>query len=117
MNTILKVENLYVKNNEVEILKDISLSIKEGEILGIVGESGSGKSTIIKLISRQISSKKGGIFYEGIDYYNFTSNAKMIEGIVLAGVIAGMAVIRHLPNIKRLIAGTENKLSFGSKTA
>ena len=49
--------------------------------------------------------------------YNFTSNAKMIEGIVLAGVIAGMAVIRHLPNIKRLIAGTENKLSFGSKTA
>ena len=47
--------------------------------------------------------------------YNFTSNSKMIEGIVLAAVIAGMAVIRHLPNIKRLIAGTENKLSFGSK--
>ena len=41
----------------------------------------------------------------------------MVEGIILAGVIAGMAVIRHLPNIKRLIAGTENKLSFGSKTA
>lgn len=47
--------------------------------------------------------------------YNFTSNSKMIEGIVLAAVIAGMAVVRHLPNIKRLIAGTENKLSFGSK--
>ena len=47
--------------------------------------------------------------------YNFTSNGKMIEGIILAAVIAGMAVIRHLPNIKRLIAGTENKLSFGSK--
>ena len=37
-------------------------------------KSGSGKSTIIKLISRQISSKNGGIFFEGIDYYNFTSN-------------------------------------------
>ena len=47
--------------------------------------------------------------------YNFTSNSKMIEGIVLAAVIAGMAVRRHLPNIKRLLAGTENKLSFGSK--
>ena len=47
--------------------------------------------------------------------YNFTSNAKMIEGIIMAGIIAGMAVIRHWQNIKRLIAGTENKLSFGSK--
>ena len=49
--------------------------------------------------------------------YNFTSNAKMIEGIIVAGIIAGMAVIRHWQNIKRLIAGTENKLSFGSKKA
>ena len=49
--------------------------------------------------------------------YNFTSNAKMIEGIIMAGIIAGMAVIRHWQNIKRLIAGTENKLSFGSKKA
>ena len=49
-------------------------NIKKGEKIAFVGESGSGKSTIIKLISRQILSKNGGIFYEGIDYYNFTSN-------------------------------------------
>lgn len=48
METILKVENLYVKNKEVEILKNISFDIKKGEILGIVGESGCGKSTLIR---------------------------------------------------------------------
>ena len=46
--------------------------------------------------------------------YNFAEIAKLIESIVVAGVIAGLAIFRHRANIKRLIAGTENKLSFGS---
>lgn len=46
--------------------------------------------------------------------YNFADRAKLIESIVVAGVIAGLAIFRHRANIKRLIAGTENKLSFGS---
>ncbi|MBO5261165.1 MAG: glycerol-3-phosphate 1-O-acyltransferase PlsY [Coprococcus sp.] len=47
--------------------------------------------------------------------YDFTSKAMMIEGIIMSGIIAAMAVFRHRQNISRLIAGTENKLSFGSK--
>ena len=48
MKTLLKVENLHIKNNDVEILKNITFDVKQGEILGIVGESGSGKSTLIR---------------------------------------------------------------------
>ena len=47
--------------------------------------------------------------------YDFTSKTMMIEGIIMSGIIAAMAVFRHRQNISRLIAGTENKLSFGSK--
>ena len=57
-----------------KVLDNVSFDVKKGERIAFVGESGSGKSTIIKLISRQISSKKGEIFYDGIDYYNFTPN-------------------------------------------
>ena len=46
--------------------------------------------------------------------YNFAERAKLIESIVVAGVIAGLAIFRHRAIIKRLIAGTENKLSFSS---
>ena len=46
--------------------------------------------------------------------YNFAERAKLIESIVVAGIIAGLAIFRHRANIKRLIAGTENKLSFSS---
>lgn len=50
MNNILEVKDLYVSNNEVNILKGISLQVQSGEILGIVGESGCGKSTLLRTI-------------------------------------------------------------------
>lgn len=49
--------------------------------------------------------------------YDFASEAKMIESIIVAGVITLLAIIRHSANIKRLLSGTENKLSFKSKEA
>lgn len=74
METILKVENLYVKNNGVEILNDISFDIKKGEILGIVGESGCGKSTLIRsLISMNESNEeivKGDILFKNESILN-----------------------------------------------
>ena len=66
MKTILKVENLHIKNNDVEILKNITFDVKQGEILGIVGESGSGKSTLIKLINGLLQPNIGDVLIDGI---------------------------------------------------
>ena len=51
---ILNLKNLSVSYGDINILKDIDLSLKKGEILGIVGESGSGKSTLIKSIMQML---------------------------------------------------------------
>ena len=50
-----------------EILKDISLVIRPGEVIGIVGHSGSGKSTLTKLIQRFYSPGEGQILVDGVD--------------------------------------------------
>jgi ATP-binding cassette, subfamily B, bacterial HlyB/CyaB len=50
-----------------EVLRDISLSIPEGQVVGIVGPSGSGKSTITKLIQRLYRPERGQILLDGID--------------------------------------------------
>lgn len=50
-----------------EVLRNISLSVKPGEVIGIVGRSGSGKSTLTKLIQRLYTPESGRILIDGID--------------------------------------------------
>ncbi len=51
-NEIIKVENLKKSFGTLNILKGISFSVLEGEVLSIIGPSGSGKSTILRCISQ-----------------------------------------------------------------
>lgn len=50
-----------------EILKNISLKVKPGEIIGIVGPSGSGKSTLAKLVQRLYVPESGRVLVDGVD--------------------------------------------------
>ncbi len=50
-----------------EALKNVSLSINPGEVIGIVGASGSGKSTLTKLVQRLYSPEQGQIMLDGVD--------------------------------------------------
>ena len=50
IKTILKCENLNKKFGKKQVLEDVSLEIKEGDILGFIGPNGAGKTTTIKLI-------------------------------------------------------------------
>lgn len=66
-------ENLSVKDlsfsydGEEQVLKDICMNAKKGEIVGIVGESGCGKSTFLKLLLRFWEKDGGEICYNGTD--------------------------------------------------
>lgn len=50
-----------------EALKNVSLSIRPGEVIGIVGRSGSGKSTLTKLIQRFYIPEEGQVLVDGVD--------------------------------------------------
>src|ERR1700727_440806 len=50
-----------------EVLKDVSLSIRPGETIGVVGPSGSGKSTLTKLIQRLYLPNEGQVLLDGAD--------------------------------------------------
>ena len=61
----IDVENVNFAYSEEQILSDVSLSVKKGEILGIHGRSGSGKSTLLKLLMRFYDPKSGSIKING----------------------------------------------------
>lgn len=47
---VIKVNNLYKSYGEIQVIKDVSLSVKKGEVLGLLGANGAGKSTTIECI-------------------------------------------------------------------
>ena len=69
MSEILRYEHVDISYNGVKVIKDVSFTVSEGEILGIVGESGSGKSTLIKAAMGLLGDTglvtRGDIWYKG----------------------------------------------------
>ena len=69
METMIEIKNVGKtfkgKDNTVEALKDISLSIGKGEIYGIIGMSGAGKSTLVRCLNYLEKPTTGTVFIEG----------------------------------------------------
>ena len=64
----LEVNNLsFSYDGQSQVLSDICMQAKQGEIIGIVGESGCGKSTLLKLLLRFWQKNQGEILYNGAD--------------------------------------------------
>ena len=62
---ILEIKNVNIYYGGKEILKDINLTIKKGEVVGLIGINGSGKSTLLKLMTKIIYPDKGTIKTHG----------------------------------------------------
>ncbi len=67
MKTILEVNNICKSFGKKQILKDVSFSLDEGEILGFIGPNGAGKTTTIKLILGLQSIGSGSVKINGYD--------------------------------------------------
>ena len=63
--SLLEMKNIKKSFNGVEVLKDISLTVEKGEVLGIIGPSGSGKSTLLRCAAGLETADGGEIRYEG----------------------------------------------------
>ena len=55
------------KNERIDALRDINLSIEKGEIFGIIGRSGAGKSTLVRCINMLERPTEGKVYFEGRD--------------------------------------------------
>ena len=68
---MIEIQNVnkifYQGKHEIYALKDINLSIPQGEIFGVIGSSGAGKSTLIRCVNMLEAPTSGHVFVDGID--------------------------------------------------
>lgn len=92
---MLEVKNLSKGFNGHQILKDISFTLKDGEIMTIVGPSGAGKTTLLRIIAGLETKDSGQILIDGKPYdsgkvgvvfqdYNLFPNLNVLQNITLA---------------------------------
>ena len=101
---MISVKHLSKKFGDVTVLKDISLDIKEKEVVVIIGPSGSGKSTILRCLNHLETPSGGEIVIDGIKLeeganlnairrevgmvfqrFNLFPNMTVLQNIMLAG--------------------------------
>ena len=69
-NTIFEVRNLHKSFGKLEVLRGVSFSMREGEILSIIGSSGSGKSTLLRCLTYLEFADGGEILLNGETLYD-----------------------------------------------
>jgi len=70
----IEFRNLSFKYDDAWVLKDVNLSIKAGQTVGIVGPTGSGKTTMVSLLSRLYPVEREQLFIDGIDINDWDLN-------------------------------------------
>ena len=69
---MLKVEPLHSGYGRIPILEGVSLSLQEGDIVGILGHNGMGKTTLLRTLIGEIKANQGTIRFNGEDITRLT---------------------------------------------
>ena len=65
MTDVIRAESLAKKFGPVTALRDVSMHLEEGEVLGLIGDNGAGKSTLIKILTGYHQPDTGQLYLDG----------------------------------------------------
>lgn len=80
---LLRIEHLCSGYGDVQVLWDVSLTVKSGQFTTLVGANGAGKTTMLRASMGSIPSWSGRVFFEGDDVTGLPPHAKAQRGMVL----------------------------------
>ena len=100
---MLTVENLEVNYGMIKAIRDVSLTVDEGEIISLIGANGAGKTTTLHTITGLIAPKAGKITFEGKDLNHVPAHKIVAMG--MAHVPEGRRVFQQLSVQDNLLLG------------
>ena len=97
---MLKVEKLNVHYGVIHALKDVSMEVKEGEIVSLIGANGAGKTTLLQTISGLLKKTSGKVVFLGKSMNKVSAKNIVKEGITQVPegrhIFSGMSVYENL---------------------
>lgn len=115
-DTLLEIKNLSKSFGSNVVLKDISLSVKQGEVVSIIGSSGSGKSTILRCINLLEEPTGGDILFEGRSILNDDLEKKQLRKEV-GMVFQSFNLFENMDVLKNCMIGQIQVLKTDKETA
>jgi branched-chain amino acid transport system ATP-binding protein len=110
---LLKIRNLQTFYGRIQVLDNVSLSVKPGEIVTLIGANGAGKSTMLNCISSLIPSREGEILFQGQRI-----NGQPPEAIVRLGICPvpeGRQIFQPLTVLENLELGAYLRFGRGGR--
>ena len=101
-------KNFYTKDGEMDVLKNISFHINEGEIFSILGPSGSGKSTILNILTKLLEPTSGTVDINGTIGYMFQRDHLLDWRTIMDNITIGLEIMKRkdaksIERIERLL--------------
>ncbi|MDQ2074146.1 ABC transporter ATP-binding protein [Haloarcula sp. NS06] len=78
---MLELDNVSAAYDTTPILRDVDLSVEEGEIVGVMGKNGVGKTTLLKTVMGLLEPSEGTISYDGTDVTHASADERARAGI------------------------------------
>ena len=120
---LLNVNGVECRYGSIKILENVSLSVKEGDFVGIIGPNGSGKTTLLKSISRTLKPRLGTILLNEKDIYSLKSVdvAKQMAVVPQDNTISfsftalEVVLMGRSPHLSRFQMETESDMAIARK--
>ena len=102
---MLRLENLVKTFGDVSAVHGVSLTIPQGQMVGIIGRSGAGKTTLLRLINRLTDLTQGRIVYDGQEVSAFTGRALRAWRTRCAMIFQQFHLVHRLDVITNVLMG------------
>ena len=80
---MLLVENLVVSYGRIDALKGVSLTVEQGEFVGVIGPNGAGKTSLLLALSGAVPIRSGRILFDGEDVTALSQHLRVGRGIAI----------------------------------